>query len=103
MVVAWSVSERCIALTLRTRLLIYRLLKTQSGIQCGLNATRAQNLPLTGIRKLAQALIDWDATVLRLQVATQEPSDFNKKLGLEKTFSLCQAADELKRYMARLN
>ena len=44
-VVAWSVSERCIALTLRTRLLIYRLLKTQSG----LNATRAQNLPLRGI------------------------------------------------------
>ena len=39
----------------------------------------------------------------RLQVAKQEPSDFNKKLGLEKTFSLCQAADELKRYLARLN
>ena len=37
-----------------------------------------------------------------IQAAKQEPSDFNRKLGLEKTFSLCQAADELKRYMARL-
>ena len=53
--------------------------------------------------KLAQALIDWDSAVQRLQAAKQEPSDFNKKLGLEKTFSLCQAADELKRYLARLN
>ncbi len=48
------------------------------------------------------ALIDWDAAVLRLQVAKQEPSDFDKKLGLEKTFSLYQAEDELKRCMARL-
>ena len=52
--------------------------------------------------KLAQALIDWDSAVGRLHAVKQEPSDFNKKLGLERTFSQCQAADELKRYMARL-
>ncbi len=58
--------------------------------------------PASQRHKLAQALIDWDSAVGRLVAAKQEPSDFNKKLGLERTFSLCQAADELKRYMARL-